>query len=83
MPYRSAEEARRNFLKLAGGTHFEWTNLVCLGQPDTVSCLKSRPNAYRIDRYGIEFLDRYLKDKRSPLLGRKASGVEAYLFVEK
>jgi predicted dienelactone hydrolase len=75
--------APKYFLKLAGGTHFEWTNLVCLGQPDTVSCLKSRPNAYRIDRYGIEFLDRYLKDKWAPLLGRKASGVDAYLFEEK
>ena len=75
--------APKYFLKLAGGSHFEWTNLVCLGQPDAVSCLKSRPNAYLIDRYGIEFLDRYLKDKRSPLLGRKASGVEVYLFDEK
>ena len=71
------------FLKLAGGSHFEWTNLVCLGERDTASCLKDRPNAYRIDRYAIEFLDRYLKDKPSPLLGRKASGVEAYLFDEK
>ena len=75
--------APKYFLKLSGGSHFEWTNLVCLGQPDTVSCLKNRPNAYRIDRYGIEFLDRYLKDKSSPFLVRNAGGVETYLFDEK
>jgi predicted dienelactone hydrolase len=74
--------APRYFLKLRGGTHFEWTNLVCLGEHDTESCLRSRPNAYRIDRYGIEFLDRWLKGRASTLLQHPASGVESWLFDE-
>ena len=74
--------APRYFLKLQGGTHFEWTNLVCLGERDTESCLRKRPNAYRIDRYAIEFLDRWLKGRTSTLLRRPASGVEAWLFDE-
>jgi hypothetical protein len=74
--------APRYFLKLHGGTHFEWTNLVCLGERDTESCLRNRPNAQRIDRYGIEFLDRWLKGRASTLLQRPASGVEAWLFDE-
>ena len=66
------------FVKLQGGTHFEWTNLLCAGQASVVACLKARPNAYLIDRYGIEFLDRYLKDKPGPALASKGGGLIAY-----
>lgn len=70
--------APKFFVKLKGGTHFEWTNLICIGQPNVVACLKARPNAYLIDRYGIEFLDRYLKDKPSPVLAAGGRGLEKY-----
>jgi len=30
-------------VKLNGGTHFEWTNLLCAGTPDVAACLKARP----------------------------------------
>ena len=68
------------FAKLNGGTHFEWTNLVCTGQPNVVSCLKARPNAYLIDRYAIEFLDRHLKNKPAPILTTQGRNLQAYRF---
>ena len=68
------------FVKLRGGTHLEWVNLLCSGQPTVVACLKAKPNAYLIDRYGIEFLDRYLKNKPSALLSGKGAGLEVYRF---
>ena len=68
------------FVKLNGGTHLEWTNLTCAGQPNVVACLKAKPNAYLIDRYGIEFLDRHLKNKPAPVLSAKGRGVETYRF---
>jgi predicted dienelactone hydrolase len=70
----------RYFVKLNGGTHFEWTNLVCSGQPDAAACLKARPNAHLITRYGIEFLDLYLKDQPGTALTSQGSGLNAYRF---
>jgi dienelactone hydrolase len=72
--------APKFFVKLKGGTHFEWTNLICIGQPNVVACLKANRNAYLIDRYGIEFLDRYLKNKPSPALAMGGGGLEKYEF---
>ncbi len=72
--------APKFFVKLNGGTHFEWTNLVCIGQTSVVACLKANRNAYLIDRYGIEFLDRYLKNKPSPALALGGRGLEKYEF---
>jgi predicted dienelactone hydrolase len=68
------------FVKLNGGTHFEWTNLLCAGQPDVAACLKARPNAVLINRYGIEFLDRYLKGKPGEALASQGRGLAAYWF---
>jgi dienelactone hydrolase len=68
------------FVKLNGGTHLEWTNLLCSGQSNVVECLKARPNAYLIDRYGIEFFNRHLKDRPAPMLNAKGRGVEVYRF---
>jgi predicted dienelactone hydrolase len=68
------------FVKLKGGTHLEWVNLLCTGQPNVVACLKAKPNAYLIDRYGIEFLDRHLKNKPSALLSGKGAGLDVYRF---
>ncbi|HVG05521.1 MAG TPA: alpha/beta fold hydrolase [Burkholderiaceae bacterium] len=72
--------APKYFVKLKGGTHLEWANLLCSGQPNVVACLKAKPNAYLIDRYGIEFLDRYLKNKPSALLAGKGLGLDVYRF---
>ena len=33
--------APKYFVKLAGGTHLEWTNLACMGQPSVAACLKA------------------------------------------
>jgi len=72
--------APKYFVKLKGGTHFEWTNFSCMGQASVVACLKAKPNVYLIDRYGIEFLDRYLKNKPSPALAAGGRGLEKYEF---
>ena len=72
--------APKYFVKLKGGTHLEWTNLLCSGQPNVVACLKAKPGAYLIDRYGIEFLDRHLKDKPSTLLSEGGRGLLTYRF---
>ena len=69
------------FVKLKGGTHLEWVNLLCSGQPNVVACLKAKPNAYLIDRYGIEFLDRHLKNKPSALLSGRGTGLGVYRFA--
>ena len=68
------------FVKLNGGSHFEWTNLLCAGTPEVAACLKARPNAALINRYGIEFLDRYLKDKPGEALASRGRGLAAYWF---
>jgi dienelactone hydrolase len=76
----AASPAPRYFVKLRGGTHLEWTNLACLGQPTAAACLKARGNVALIDRYVAAFLDRYLKDAAAPLLASDGRGLEAYRF---
>ena len=71
--------APKYFVKLKGGTHFEWTNLVCAGQANVAQCVTNIPNANAIDRYGIEFLDRYLKGKPSAVLDSDGADVNRYL----
>lgn len=71
--------APKYYVKLPSGTHFEWTNLICVNQGSVVDCLKAKPNAYLIDRYGIEFLDRHLKGKPAPALG-SGKGLSEYVF---
>ena len=74
----AATSAPKYFVKLKGGTHLEWVNLLCSGQPNVVGCLKAKPNAYLITRYGIEFLNQYLKDRPSALLAGKGTGLDVY-----
>lgn len=45
------------YAELKGGSHFEWTNLVCLGQPTVQDCLKNKPNARLITLYAGAFLN--------------------------
>ena len=68
------------FVRLAGGTHFEWTNLACTGTADVPDCLKARPNAALIVRYGIAFFDRHLKGGPGEALRSTARGLDAYRF---
>jgi predicted dienelactone hydrolase len=71
--------APKYYVKLPSGTHFEWTNLLCMNQGTVVDCLKAKPNAYLIDVYGIAFLDRYLKGARSTLLDGSGQGLAQYV----
>jgi predicted dienelactone hydrolase len=72
--------APKYYVRLKGGTHVEWTNLGCLGVASVAACLSGRANAALIVRYSGEFLDRYLKDAPSALLGSEGRGLEAYRF---
>jgi predicted dienelactone hydrolase len=66
------------FVKLAGGTHFEWTNLACAGTADVPACLAARPNAALIVGYGTAFFDRHLKGRPGGLLDSAGRGLDAY-----
>ncbi len=68
------------FVKLASGTHFEWTNMICNGTADVPACLQAQPNAALINRYAIAFFDRHLKGKASELLAAPGRGLAAYRF---
>jgi predicted dienelactone hydrolase len=74
----AASAPPKYFVKLAGGTHFEWTNLACAGTPDVPSCLKARPNAALIVGYGTAFFDRHLKGRPGGLLDSAGRGLDAY-----
>lgn len=66
------------FVKLDGGTHFEWTNLACGGTPDVPACLDARPNARLIVRYATAFFDRHLKGLPAELLDAPPRGLVAF-----
>ena len=66
--YRTAATPRY-FVKLRGGSHFEWTNLICFEDPTLEECLATSANGRLINRYSRAFLDQYLNDGPSaPLL---------------
>jgi dienelactone hydrolase len=77
----AASAPPKYFVRLAGGTHFEWTNLLCAGTADAPSCLRARPNAALIVGYGTAFLDRHLKGRPAGLLDSPGRGLDAYRFV--
>ncbi len=74
--------APKYFVKLRGGSHFEWTNLLCAGQKTISNCLVAKSNAQLINAYGIAFLDTYLKHESSPLLTGDGSGLSAYVYEQ-
>ena len=74
----AASGSPKYFVKVNGGTHFEWTNLVCVGESSVAACLTDKPNARLIDLYGIAFLDRYLKGKSAPELDSKETELNRY-----
>jgi predicted dienelactone hydrolase len=70
--------APKYFVKLRGGSHFEWTNVLCAGQQTVDGCMTAEPNARLIDAYGFAFLNAYLKGEASPLLTGTGTGLSAY-----
>jgi len=73
-----ASNPPKYYAQLRNGTHFEWTNLLCIGAGTISRCLDSRPNARLINTYGIAFLDGYLKGQRQPLERLDGSGLDDY-----
>ena len=76
----AATSPPKYFVKLAGGSHFEWTNLACTGTADVPACLKARPNAALSVGYGIAFFDRHLKGRTGALLDSAGRGLGDYRF---
>jgi predicted dienelactone hydrolase len=66
------------YVQLQDGTHFDWTNLVCIGTRTISACLKSKPNARLINAYGIGFLDSYLKGQAQALERLDGAGLDEY-----
>lgn len=66
------------YVELIGGTHFEWTNLLCAGKKTSAECISGNTNAQLINRYGIAFFDTYLKGRSSAVLTSK-QGLAEYL----
>lgn len=71
--------APKYFAKLRAGNHFMWTNLQCANAVNIAVCLRTHPEAALINRYGIAFLDRHLKDRPQPLLDAQAPALSSYL----
>ena len=63
---------------LAGGSHFEWTNLACLSTATITNCLQIKPNAKLIADYSIDFFERYLKGAVASLLDGNGAGLLLY-----
>jgi predicted dienelactone hydrolase len=75
----AASAAPKYYVKLRGGTHFEWTNMACVGQASVAACMEARPNVALINAYVTQFFDRYLKDREAPLLEAEGAGLAGYL----
>jgi predicted dienelactone hydrolase len=71
------------YVQLRGGSHFEWTNLLCLGRTTVAECLNAKLNARLINAYGIAFLDSYLKGQTEALERLTGSGLDDYKHVSR
>jgi predicted dienelactone hydrolase len=67
-----------SLLELRGGNHFEWTNLLCLGQPSIDQCLDKKANARLINSYTQAFFDQYLKQDKSAMARLKGRGAARF-----
>lgn len=67
------------FAKLLLGSHFEWTNVLCIGTNTISNCVQTRGNAGLINGYAFAFLDLYLKGQPSSLLSSNGAGLATYL----
>lgn len=66
------------YMELKGGTHFEWTNFICIGRPTIAECLAKSSNGQQIVEYGASFFDRYLKGQVEPISHLTSAGVATY-----
>jgi uncharacterized protein (TIGR03437 family) len=73
-----SSNAPKYFMELIGGTHFEWTNLLCAGIPTVSACLEAEPNAQLINSYSLAFFDRYLKRTTNTILKLTGAGVATF-----
>jgi predicted dienelactone hydrolase len=74
--------APKYFVKLHGGNHFTWTNLICSKQETVSSCIADNINAELINSYSFAFLNTYLKHQSSQLLTARGTGLAAYLYQQ-
>jgi predicted dienelactone hydrolase len=70
------------YVELPGGSHFEWSNVVCMGERNVADCLEKNKNARLINDYSIAFFDNYLKGKESAVLKEKIGKVKDFRFSE-
>lgn len=66
------------YVQLAQATHFEWTNLACIGDLRLADCVNHRDNVRLILTYGIAFFDRYLKSNGAALDHLDGGGLSIY-----
>lgn len=66
------------YVELKGGSHFEWTNLVCLGTKTVQDCLKTRPNARLMTIYVGAFFEATLKLQPSGIDRLTGSGLSRW-----
>ena len=71
------------YVELSGGSHFEWSNVVCMGQLRISECLEKKKNARLINEYSIAFFDKYLKGKAPEILNGKGGKVKEFRVNEK
>jgi len=70
--------AAKYYARLHGGTHLDWTNILCVGTLRIADCLAARPNARLINAYAFAFLDRYVKGQPQALRRLDGAGLEDY-----
>jgi predicted dienelactone hydrolase len=66
------------YLVLKDANHFEWTNFIEDGK--TTTELVKQGNAKLITDYSIAFFNHHLRGEDTPLLERKAGGLDSYQF---
>lgn len=75
--YRESN-APKYFIELRHGNHFEWTNGLCMGKPSVDACLRDKADADLIVRYGMAFLDTYLRNGPEDLGRMGGEGLAIY-----
>ncbi len=74
----SMGSTERYFAELKGGSHFEWTNLVCLGTRTIQDCLKTKRNARLMTIYAGAFFNATLNEQPAGLKQLKGFGLATW-----
>jgi predicted dienelactone hydrolase len=72
--------APKYFVKLRGGNHFTWTDILCTKEKTVANCIADKPDAQLINAYAVAFLNTSLKDQDDPLLTGVGTEVAAYTY---